>query len=418
MDRGEVLRHQRARIHGAMVEAVARSGYAAVNVKRVTALAGVSRRSFYEQFSNKDDCFLATFDAITGRWARLVRRACGRSDGSPEERIRASFEVLGEAIRDRRNEARLVFCESRTAGRPGLAHLGEAMGKCERLLATGLRESPATDVLPPAVIRGVVGGAHEIVWRSVASPSARRDAGELVHWFMCFRLPPGNGFAGRLAESAAAQVRNASSSPRRASAAAASDERGRLLESSLRLALVGEYAQLSAPEIAEEAGVPLESFFALYPGRDECYLAAVDTVGDAMRTALCEHAGTGEVAWPERTRRGLRSLLRHLAENPLHAHTIAQGALYASGDAAIRSANVLLELAQTLLEEAEERGPVPGAVEGLAGALWRVIVCQAESSRLALLPFLSDHVGYVALAPYLGAEQTAALLTEATDAGG
>jgi AcrR family transcriptional regulator len=295
------------------------------------------------------------------------------------------------------------------------------MGKCERLLATGLRESPETDVLPPAVVRGIMGGAHEIVWRSVAGPSARRDASELVHWFMCFRLPPGNGFAERLAESATAQVRGASSTPRRASAAAAaaaSDQRGRLLESSLRLALVGEYAQLSAPEIAEDAGVPLESFFALYPGRDECYLAAVDTVADAMRTTLHEHSGTDEVAWPERTRRGLRALLHHLAENPLHAHTIARGALYAGGDAAIHSANVLLELAQTLLGEAEEGGPVPGAVEGLAGALWRIVACQAESGRLALLPFLSDHVGYVALAPYLGAEQAATLLTNATDAGG
>ena len=55
-----VLRNQRARMHGAMVEAVAMHGYERTSVKQVVGLAGVSRRSFYEQFANKQECFLAT----------------------------------------------------------------------------------------------------------------------------------------------------------------------------------------------------------------------------------------------------------------------------------------------------------------------------------------------------------------------
>src|ERR1039458_1685675 len=48
LDHNQVIRNQRARIQGAMVEAVAASGYEAVSVRQVVALAGVSRRSFYE----------------------------------------------------------------------------------------------------------------------------------------------------------------------------------------------------------------------------------------------------------------------------------------------------------------------------------------------------------------------------------
>src|ERR1700689_1983173 len=74
LGRTQVIRHQRARIYGAMVEAVASSGYQETSGKQVVALAGVSRRSFYEQFANKEECFLATFDLLAGRGVEQLSR--------------------------------------------------------------------------------------------------------------------------------------------------------------------------------------------------------------------------------------------------------------------------------------------------------------------------------------------------------
>src|SRR6516164_1797887 len=54
---------QRVRMLAAMVQAVAEKGYARVAVTDVVERAGVSRKTFYEQFANKDDCFLAAYDA-------------------------------------------------------------------------------------------------------------------------------------------------------------------------------------------------------------------------------------------------------------------------------------------------------------------------------------------------------------------
>ena len=45
------------------MQAVAEKGYARVVVADVIERAGVSRKTFYEQFSNKEDCFLAAYDA-------------------------------------------------------------------------------------------------------------------------------------------------------------------------------------------------------------------------------------------------------------------------------------------------------------------------------------------------------------------
>jgi AcrR family transcriptional regulator len=48
-----------------MADVVAADGYAATSVSDVIAAAGVSRATFYEQFADKLDCFLAAFDAAS-----------------------------------------------------------------------------------------------------------------------------------------------------------------------------------------------------------------------------------------------------------------------------------------------------------------------------------------------------------------
>src|ERR1041385_1916794 len=62
MTREDVARNQRARMYGGMIEAVHEHGYQRTHVAHVIALAGVSRRAFYEQFANKEACFIATYD--------------------------------------------------------------------------------------------------------------------------------------------------------------------------------------------------------------------------------------------------------------------------------------------------------------------------------------------------------------------
>lgn len=61
----QVVAHQRQRILLAMANAVAEKGYLATSVADVIKGAGVSRATFYEQFRDKADCFLAAFDAAS-----------------------------------------------------------------------------------------------------------------------------------------------------------------------------------------------------------------------------------------------------------------------------------------------------------------------------------------------------------------
>src|SRR3954453_16673759 len=61
LTRADVLESQRQRMTDAMAETVAAKGYAGTTVGDVVAGAGVSRKTFYEHFRDKEDCFLAEF---------------------------------------------------------------------------------------------------------------------------------------------------------------------------------------------------------------------------------------------------------------------------------------------------------------------------------------------------------------------
>ncbi|HEX8856534.1 MAG TPA: helix-turn-helix domain-containing protein, partial [Thermoleophilaceae bacterium] len=58
-----VLASQRGRMLDAMAQSVAEKGYAATTVADVVGRAGVSRKTFYEHFRDKEDCFLEAWDA-------------------------------------------------------------------------------------------------------------------------------------------------------------------------------------------------------------------------------------------------------------------------------------------------------------------------------------------------------------------
>src|ERR1700751_3830083 len=93
MAREEGARTQRSRLYGAMIEAVARNGYERTTVAHVIALAGVSRRAFYELFENKEACFLATHEVMVAQ-ARRRLLAAWLSEHGWANRMHSSCQSL------------------------------------------------------------------------------------------------------------------------------------------------------------------------------------------------------------------------------------------------------------------------------------------------------------------------------------
>ena len=328
-----------------MVEAVARGGYHTTSVRQVIGLAGVSRRSFYEHFANRQACFLATFDLIAARGLQRVKRAYLASEGEPEERLRAGFRELERAAQDDLDSTALVTAEAQHAGRAGAARLRGATMIGERLLAGSFRESPGSAALPAPIVRGIAGGLQVAVSSGVRSrreyargrptppsPAAGVEgdlAEQLLRWTLLFAGPAVEPMAGRMQAGVSARLREVVSAAAPAASARSrmrGDARTELLASALRLAVRGDYLEVTGPQIADGAGEPAEAFCALFADREACYLAALDMVADEL-LATAADPGLAGPGWACAVRRALGALLSRLAARPLYAHTLARARL-------------------------------------------------------------------------------------------
>ena len=92
-----------------MAEEVAIRGASSLTVARVIARARVSRRLFYEQFADIEDCFLASFDWGTGRArAAVVERV--DAGQSWREQIRGGLAALLRFFDEQPLLAHFVWC--------------------------------------------------------------------------------------------------------------------------------------------------------------------------------------------------------------------------------------------------------------------------------------------------------------------
>jgi len=428
----QVVRHQRARIHGAMVEAVAEYGYAGTSVRQVVALAGVSRRSFYEQFANKEECFLATYDVIATRGLERIGAAHGACGGSLEDRLRAGFNEFTQGLRENWKGGHLVIVDAQTAGPAGLARLRRTTAACERMLSSSFALEPEGGAVALPLVRAIVGGLHWIASLRLRKGDERELptlAEEMLDWTLLLRPGPpapararaadpvaaepaaGEPAAGEPAAAGPAAVERAHEPVEAFGWASAAGDRERVLEQALRLALLGDYRELSAPQIADEAGVSLDVFLDMFAGRDECFLAALDMLGADLR-ALADDPGlrNGE-SWPQAVRRVMAELMRHLGEHPLYAQTIAAGAFAAGPQAAERARELMRGLTALLVAGAPQPARSGIVVDAIVGAIGHTIRCRAADGQIELLATASDDLAYVVLAPFLGAEAAAGIVS-------
>ena len=128
LSRAFIASNQRERLLDAIANVVAEKGYSATRVADITEYAGVSRKTFYELFSDKEDCFLAAYDAITALlMERMAHGLAQVADGTWEEQVSA---LLGEFLRFLAAEpafARMCIVEVLGSGPRGLARRDAAI---------------------------------------------------------------------------------------------------------------------------------------------------------------------------------------------------------------------------------------------------------------------------------------------------
>ena len=159
---------QRARILDGMVRAVAAKGYARTTVADVVALAGVSRRTFYEQFDDKEDCFLGAYE--TGSQIVLDDIAAAvRALSEPDwrTRLRVALDTYVSVLAAEPGFARALMIDTFGAGPKALErhfHVRELFVDHYRRLRTLARaDDPSLGPVPDSYLRALVGGIEGLV---------------------------------------------------------------------------------------------------------------------------------------------------------------------------------------------------------------------------------------------------------------
>jgi AcrR family transcriptional regulator/DNA-binding MarR family transcriptional regulator len=166
---------QRSRLLGSAVRVLAGEGFERLTVARVTEGARMSRRTFYELFEDREDCFLAVFEDALAHAEALVRDAYEREQGrSWRDRVRGALTALLGLFDERPELRSVLIVDALVAGPRVLARRAEMLERVGSALHREATESQRgkKEDLPPLVGEAVVGAVFGLLHaRCLEGPS-------------------------------------------------------------------------------------------------------------------------------------------------------------------------------------------------------------------------------------------------------
>ena len=416
----QIAFHQRSRLQGAMVAAVAANGYADTTIKQLVSLAGVSRRTFYELFADKQACFLSTYDLIAAMATKRISRAY-RAREDWRERLRGGFECFAEIVCEERAASHLVLVDALGVGHRVLEHRERMAEHFELMLRQSFQDAPQGAVVSDTLVRAIVAGIRRVAYRRLLAGepeqlSALMD--DLLDWALGYHAP---GVTAPVRAPGVAPIAEHDGIPRlhetlakstiapldTALARATLTHRERILHAVVSLASEGGYGALSIPAISARAGTSNQTFYEIFTDKQDAFLAAFD---EATQRAIEPTARAFQAAptWPAAVHAAIETLLEHAVSDHVFAR-MAFFEILTGGAAATERAEQSLDTFATMLTPGYAEHPhVPAVVgEAIIGGIWNVIQHEVAHGRAAQLPELAAELTYLALTPFLGAQEAA-----------
>jgi AcrR family transcriptional regulator len=414
-----IAEHQKRRLEGAMVEAVARHGFAGTTLSELVGLAGVSKSTFYEHFDNKLDCFLATFDEIVREMATRVEEVY-RLPGDSRARLLRALSAFMDLVVDEPAAAGLTTVESLTLGAAGVERREQGARAFERMVRQSLDHSPSPVEISDTVARAIVAGIRGVVYRHLRDneTAALPDSvGSLVDWAVSYQHEPGE--AGRRAIEAARQAptrqpehearensegtlpwEEPADSPR---SRAQLTQRERMVRAAAQVVVARGYEALSIPAISAAAGTSNQTFYEHFDSKRDAFLAAFEAAAaDALRVAGGAFLAEGDR--PEALGAAIRALLEYFAERELFSRLVffelpSAGPL--ALDRADRAMDDFTRFLKPGVAPAALGGPLPPRVlPAIGSGIWTAIQHEIAQGRRQSLPALAPEITQLAVGPF------------------
>jgi len=403
LSRAATERNQRERLFAALTAVVAERGYEATTVADVVALSGVSRSSFYRHFDDKQACFVAAVDALTG--PELERLAADEDVVADEERAREGFFRLLELIAAQPAAAKMCLVEVHAAG-PEAAAQHEAIFDGLAGLAGRMFEGmPGREGMPGELVRGIVGGVHKAVYTRLLRGEAEalpEVAAGLWEWVLGVPPPPGplRPARRRWLRPRPFEERQASSAPP-----------DRLLRALAAVVAERGYQETTVADVVERAHASQRTFYKSFRDKEAAMVAALDAASaQMMAAALPAFRRAG--GWAESVRATQEAMFRFAALEPEYGR-LGAVEMYAAGPPALEQREMVAEGMEGLLAAGFELAPRTPAMapEAIGGALDAMLFDFVKDKGPERLPELLPAAVYITLAPFLGAEEAYAVAT-------
>ena len=391
-----------------MVASLAKKGYQATTVADLTEVSGVSSRTFYDLFTDKKGCFLATLEAMIEAAIAYAAKSGGEKvsvgevsaaelgAGSWEEQARRGFDSFAEMVVLQPAAARMGLIEAYAVGPEALAPLERAVEGFEWLARQTLEQSPERAGMPAEMVSAHIGAMREIAstrlreGREAELPGLMDDLWDLIQ---SYRPPP-------------QQLRLAGRPPRpQSESLEAHDHAERALRAFAVVVAEKGYAAATVDDVVKRAAMSATTFYANFDGKEDALMAAIDSAGAQMVAAVVP-AFRRAPDWPNGVRAGFGAFCNFLASRPALAQLVMVE-VYAAGADAVQRRREATEPLGALLTEGYEHWPkAPGiAAEVISGGVYTLAYRRIREKGPGALPALAPLYTYIALAPFVGPEE-------------
>jgi AcrR family transcriptional regulator len=426
----------------AMIDVVGRQGSHATTVEDVVSSVGMSRKTFYQHFNNKQDCLLRTADLVIEVSMREVEKAYLDVEAWPE-RVDAALRALFRLANDNPGSVRLSLVEVGAVGPEGLARRERWFAEFEQFIADAIKLAPQPGDTSPLVVKAMVGGVAGVLSRRLL-PHGKRVRltpliSDLVRWITAYHpvpaailrepdpargstTPAGELLGGRAPGTLARRgpLSGRRGLPRGDNNASRSfvihNQRERILDAVTVLAAREGYAAVNVEGIVGEAAISPQAFYEHFENKEDAFVVAYE-VGHAKCLAFVEAAYAAETDWRTSVRAGIAALLSFLASEPAFARVALVDVLTASPLTAERSNLGLSSFAQLLVPGSGgpdgHARPSEATVDAIASGVFELCLHYAVHDKLRDLTELIPLATYFALAPVVGGEAAARLAVDA-----
>jgi AcrR family transcriptional regulator len=417
-------------LYEATIHAINERGFVATTISDLVARAGVSRRSFYEHFENKEECLLATYDALI---ERLTARIVEAYDPKDEwiDQIEGVVRALFEASSDRPDAARLVCVEMGAAGPVGIERWARDAEFLTAFITSVFEHAPGDGAVPQPVARAIVGALRTILYSRVRRERSSRSlkaelqklTPDIVSWITAFYPTPpeiperprarrhGNLQGGRAPGTLSPSPRWAPRGLPRGEHSlprgfVAHNQRERIFDAVANLTATKGYPALSLEEIVAEAAISLQTFYEHFENKEEAFLATFE-MGHSKATAAINRSLDLKLSWAQNVRLGLSALLEFLASEPSIARLACVDILiaYPHVTGRVNEANFsYIELLDIGPDDSYPNMPPPVMREASVGGIFELLHEYILHGRTQRVTELVDYMMYIVITPFAGSE--------------